>query len=107
MFILYLNLAAGAVASTVYGIWSLKWFHRGAALVGILNLVASMACFGFAVGYFLMIRDAGMNGEIVRFGFRHLAPLVLLAPALARFAELRRDERREALATQYEKELRG
>jgi hypothetical protein len=105
--ILYLNIAAGATAAAIYGIWSLKWLQRKVWTLGVLNLLAATACFGFAVGYAFVMLNAEMHGEVVRLGFRHLGPFVLLAPALARFVELRREERREAFAIEYERELRG
>ena len=107
MLVLYLNIAAGAAAATIYGIWGLKWARRRVHLLAALNLVAMLASLGFVAGYAAVMLDALAHAETVRVGFRHLGPIILLAPAVARFIELRRDELQEAKATTFRRELRG
>lgn len=106
-FWLVLNLAAGGVAATVYGLWAWKWMRRRAFWLAALNFIVMLACLGFALGYALLLYDPITHALATRMGFRYLAPIVLLVPAGARFVELRREERRDAMTVQFRRELRG
>ncbi len=107
MFWLWLNIAAGTIAAVTYLIWSAKWHRAGDPVLAILNAAIALACLGFSLGYALILSDVAHQPRVSREGFRLLAPVILLIPAAARFLELRRIEREEALVTVFERELDG
>ena len=71
-----------------------------------MNAAIAVAALVFAIGYGVILAQADHTLAVQSGAFRPLASLVLLLPALARWLELRRDERREAFARRLEAELR-
>lgn len=106
MLLLLLNLAAGSAAATIYSIWAARWARRHQPGLALLNALIAAAALVFALGYGVILVQADHAVAVQATAFRPLASLVLLLPAVARFLELRRDERREAFARQLEAELR-
>lgn len=105
MLLFVINITAATTAATIYSLWAVKWSKRRAwglaTLNGAVALVAS--AIAIAYGHVLTSNDARFLGS----GIRSLLPIVLLLPALTRFLEMRRDERREAVARTLEDQLRN
>lgn len=101
----YFNLAIGTAGATVYALWSGKWLHRKAWLAFIFNLLSSLACLGFVLGYAFMALVPDSH-DIVQGIFRYLVAILMGAPTLARIVEYRRDQRREDFAQDVIKSMR-
>lgn len=106
MLLLLVNLAAGSIAATIYAIWTVRWARRHQPWLALLNAAVATTALVFAIGYGFILAEAEHAPVVQSGAFRPLASLVLLLPAVARFLELRRDERREAFARALEAELR-
>lgn len=105
MLLLIINLSAGATAATIYGLWAARWWHRKARLLALLNALVAIAAIVFTVGYAILLTRAAPHADVALFGFRPALSLVLVLPAVARLLELRRDERREAVARRLATDL--
>ena len=109
MLLLLVNLAAGSIAATIYSLWAVRWARRNRPLLALVNAAVALSALAIAVGYttILVMQE---QDHVLRFvqanTFRPLFSVVLLLPALARWLELRRDERREAFARALDTELR-
>lgn len=98
-----LNLLAATTAATIYSLWSLKWWRRGAWGLAGLNLLIGLTSVGVAIAYATLI--VGQDSDDLQLGLRSLVPLMLLLPAITRLAEMRRDERREEVARSLHRKL--
>lgn len=103
MALLALNILAATTAATIYALWSLKWWHRGAWGLAGLNLLIGLTSVGVAIAYAALI--VGQDSPDLQRGLRSLVPLLLLLPAITRLAEMRRDERREEVAKSLHRRL--
>lgn len=107
MLLMWLNLTAGLVAGLVYALWAHKWWTRGQRLLTALHVGAAVVAIALGVAYGVLIADPRL---VSVFGPALLRPLVaamLLLPAIARWIELLREERREAVDRQVRAALRG
>lgn len=104
MLLLALNIVAATSAATVYGLWAAKWLNRNAPGLALLNALVALVAGGVGVVYLLLLLT---GDESHTQPLRAIVSLMLLLPAIARMLELRRDERREAVAQQLEDELLG
>ncbi len=102
MFLIILNILAGTTAASVYALWAAKWATRNSPGLAVMNGIVALVAAAIAVTYAVVLITG--NDDHVR-GLRAVVSLALLTPALTRMLELRRDERREAVAKQLEADL--
>lgn len=100
--LLIVNIVSASMAGVTYLLWALTWAHRRAVMPTILNLVVSLAAFGFAVAYSFIAAGWVIDTSTT---LRPVLPLVLLGPTLARWYELQVEHRREAYAAALADEL--
>jgi membrane protein YdbS with pleckstrin-like domain len=91
--LLYLNVVAGSAAGTIYLLWAWKWERRQRRLLAFMNALLAAAAYAIAVAYALMLWEQPVNAAVT---IRAVIPLLLVVPAIARWYELRADERRDA-----------
>jgi hypothetical protein len=102
--LLWVNVFAGTMAATVYIISATKAAAQARWVLCATHSFAAVVFLLFAGGYMHIIYDPEAIVYITH-RFRVLVPFVLLAPAVARFLELRREEREEALAISFTREM--
>ena len=108
MLLLLINLAAGSTAVTVYAFWAIRWARRRRPLLALINAAVALSALAVAIGYLAVFASQEQEHVLRYVQANTLPPLysvVLLLPALARWLELRRDERREAFARALDTEL--
>lgn len=101
LFLTYLNVLTASLAVAVYALASYRWARLRVAHLAVLNGTGALACLLILIGYIVLIATGGDGPSIIR----PLVFMVLFFPALARFIELRREERREAFAREFSREL--
>lgn len=102
---LYLNVTGGGVGFAIYGLWAWKWRGRNAKPEMIANLIAALACLGFAIGY-INILSSPHYPQHIQGIFRYLVGLIIGASSVARILEYRRDELRSRYAKQVIQKMR-
>lgn len=104
MFLVLLNIMAGTTAATVYALWASKWWGRHSPGLALLNAAVALVAAGIALTYTLFLLT---GNEDALAPLRAVVSLALLLPAITRMFELRREDRREAVAQRLEDELLG
>lgn len=103
----YVNLVVGGLGTVAYTLWSIKWWHRHAIRLFILNLLSATGLAVLSVLYALLAIDPSLVPLLGPNGVRYMLPLVIGAPVVARLLEYRRDQQRENYAKAVVKELKG
>lgn len=96
MVLLWLNITISGVASAIYFLWGLKWWRRRHILLSSLYAGASVSGLLFALGFVIVLLDG--NPAISASVSREWVWGVVGLPAVARFVELVREERRHVYA---------
>lgn len=104
MLVLIINTLAGAAACVAYTAWAWKHLMWRAYALAALNAIIALVALALAIGYGLIAVDSPHQPTPAN-SFRTLIPVLLLLPALTRWLELRRAEKREAFAEAFEREL--
>ena len=103
MGLLITSIISGSIATTIYAIMTYKWFCRDQWILVLVNLGGSLVSVAFTLSYtWVLHNNHTYDLSVIYFP---LAPYLLFFPALARFLELRREERYEALAKRLKSEL--
>ena len=104
MFLVLLNIMAGTTAATVYALWATKWAQRHSPGLATLNALVALTAAGIALTYTLFLLTGNEDSLTP---LRAVVSLALILPAITRMFELRREDRREAVAQRLEDELLG
>lgn len=110
MGLLITSIISGSIATTIYAIMAYKWFCRSQWTLLLFNLGGSIVAAVFTFSYISVLASQYSNpcGLYDLSGiYFPLAPYMLFFPAVARFLELRREERYEALAKRLRQELQS
>lgn len=103
---IYAVIVSASMAASVYALTAVTWWQRRAWALAALNLVTTVF-FTFLVGahirLVLQVPPRPPDPEFLVM----VLPYVFGVPALARFAELRREERRRAFAVEFTRDLEG
>ena len=105
MIFVYLNIAAAMFASAIWGIWAAKWYRRRAWGLVFAHCLASLIALTVGVAFLVSIGGPLLGPFHVSRYLLAVASMVMLAPALAHYLELRRDEYREAFSTGVKERL--
>lgn len=101
MVLLALNIAAGSFAATVYALIAARWVRRDSKTLAVLNALVAAGGVAVAFGYaWLLIDQTAPRPGLPLLG------LVFVLPAVTRFIELQREERRDAYARHLGENLR-
>lgn len=104
MALILLNIMAGTTAATVYALWATKWAQRHSPGLATLNALVALTAAGIALTYTLFLLTGNEDSLTP---LRAVVSLALILPAITRMFELRREDRREAVAQRLEDELLG
>lgn len=100
---LYLVLITASLAATVYAVVAFHWWQRRVYILVWLNLATAVFFVGLVTGYTVLAiaEQYKPPPDLLLL----LLPYIFGLPALARFLELRRQERHRALSIEFRREV--